>query len=175
MANELVSLVTRILTPKIIVLARAQERKGMPRKVSHILALLTNSALAGLSLCLLTEPAGATAGHACSAALMSGSRAAFEQFLKEYPLAGDACLARARTSQGFAFGNAGGGHGSSNGSGETGAHGPGSGYGSNVSSALSNGNAGNFGKGGSGAHGPSNGAGIGGNGPGNRRSHSTAS
>src|SRR6516165_10036847 len=96
----------------MITLYRVPSRKDTQRITSHRLAVLASSALAGLTLCLLVEPASATAGHACSAALTSRSRAEMEQFLRDYPLAGVACLARARTLQGFPFGGAGGRYGS---------------------------------------------------------------
>ena len=136
-------------------------RRGTSSGVSSRLALLATSALAGLSLCLLSGEASAAqfGADSCSAALAGKSRAAVEQFLKEYPVGGLACLATATTSTNG--GNAHGGHGSNGVSspGATGGSGPSggsAGHGSSGGSAghgssgsgPGNGNAGNSGNGG---------------------------
>src|ERR1700691_4766547 len=106
----------------------ARWRKGTSNGVSSRRALLASSALAALSLCLLSSGASAAqlGADPCSVALAGKSRGAIEQFLKEYPADRLACLATATTST--EGGNARGGHGSSGASGPDGS-GPGAGNG----------------------------------------------
>src|SRR6516165_132592 len=67
-------------------------------------ALLAGSALAGFSFCLEPASAASSAADACAAVLMNRSAAIVEQFVREYPVDSEACLATATTSHGFAFG-----------------------------------------------------------------------
>jgi hypothetical protein len=82
------------------VLTHARWRAGTSNGVSSRRALLASSALAALSLCLISTEASAAqfGADACSAALAGKSRAVIEQFLKEYPTDASACLATATTS-----------------------------------------------------------------------------
>src|SRR5262245_49999643 len=107
-------------------LSVAPWRKGTSNGVSSRRALMASSALAALSLCLVSSGASAAqfSADACSAALAGKSRAAIEQFLKEYPAGASACLATATTSTSGEHGR--GGHG---GSGSTTGHGNGGGSG----------------------------------------------
>ena len=83
------------------VVTLAHWRKGTSNGVSSINARCWRVRPGpGLSLCLLSGEASAAQFGAdlCSAALAGKSRAAIEQFLKEYPVGGLACLATATTS-----------------------------------------------------------------------------
>jgi hypothetical protein len=156
------------------VLTLAHWRRGTSNRVSSRRALLATSALAGLSLCLLSSQASAAqvGADACSAALAGKSRAAIEQFLKEYPADGLACLATATTST--VGGNPRGGNGSngvggpggsgpggSNGNGHGGSSGHGSSSPGNGNSAATGGSGSSAGNGnGSGGTGGTGGAGV---------------
>jgi hypothetical protein len=136
----------------------ARRRKGPSNEVFSRRALLATSALAGLSLCLFSGEAGAGQFREdrCSAALAGKSRAAIEQFLREYPADRLACLATATTSADGA--TARGGQGS-NGAGGSGAGSAGS---SGHGGGSGNGAAGNAANGGSSGQGNAgNGAGSG--------------
>src|SRR3984957_13862025 len=149
----------------------ARWRKGTSNGVSSRRALLASSALAGLSLCLLSSEASAAqfGADACSVALAGKSRAVIEQFLKEYPADGLACLATATTSTDG--GNARGGHGSNgvSGPGDNGGSGtrPGNGNAGSSGHGSSSGNGGNGGNGNGNGNGGGGGSGSGaGNGDG---------
>src|SRR5580693_2681782 len=123
------------MSDRVVTLARW--RNGASNGVSSRRALLSTSALVGLSLCLLSSGASAAqpGADACSAALAGKSRAAIEQFLREYPAGDSACLATATTSA--PSGNARGGHGNGPaGSGPSAGNGGGSGHGSSGSAAA---------------------------------------
>src|SRR5580698_6450402 len=76
----------------------ARWRREPASEVSSRRALLATSALAGLSLCLLSGGADARQIHKdlCLTALAGKSPAAIEQFLREYPADRLACLPRRR-------------------------------------------------------------------------------
>ena len=93
-------------------------------------ALLASSVLAGFSFCLEPASADPSTPDACSAVLMNRSPATIEQFVREYPVDGEACLAMTTTSHGFPFGRDRAGQGYSS------------------DRALDHGNAGNIGHGG---------------------------
>jgi hypothetical protein len=152
-------------------------------KTSLRFGLLASSVLAGFSLCLEPASAAQSTADACSAVLMNRSPATIEQFVKEYPVDGEACLATATTSHGFAFGrdhagqgyssdrgpdhgNAGNiGHGGGNTGNSGSATGNGGSSGGHVGSGSSNTNAANSGNGG-GTTASANSGSSGGSGPG---------